>query len=236
MKKRLLLAVSLITCIIVVPGFLLYNGYIWFNNPSNEEFPYRGLDVSNHQGVIDWRKVESQNFSFVYIKATEGKDYIDKFFKDNWINSKQAGLRTGAYHFFTFGSKGIEQAMNFINIVPNDNDSLPPVIDVEFGGNSKDIPDREQLKNELKVFIEQIQSNYNRIPIIYVTYEAYSMYIQDDFKECKIWIRDIFKYPQLKDNREWAIWQYCNRGRVEGIDGFVDLNVFSNEEWAEIVQ
>ncbi len=61
---------------------------------------------------------------------------------------------------------------------------------------------------------------------MYVTCEAYEKYIQEKFKDYEIWIRDILKYPRLQDNREWTIWQYSNRGRVDGINGFVDMNVF----------
>ncbi|TRZ53443.1 hypothetical protein D4S03_01780 [bacterium] len=237
MKKVLLTIACTSLLLIVTLGILLYNGYIWFNNPSFSDFPVRGIDISSHQGEISWEKLKGQNFSFAFIKATEGKDYKDKYFKENWVNAKRIGLKVGAYHFYTFGSTGLEQANNYISTVPKNISNLSPVIDVEFGGNSKNIPDKVALKKELKIFIEQITSEYEQKPIIYVTYEAYSKYIQGDFNECQIWIRDIFGYPSLQDKREWILWQYNNRGRVDGINGFVDLNVFkgSREDFEKFI-
>ena len=51
---------------------LFYNGVVLFNNPSNMEFPVRGVDVSSYQGTIDWNVLASQNIQFAFIKATEG--------------------------------------------------------------------------------------------------------------------------------------------------------------------
>lgn len=230
MKKQLTVITAAVVIVAFIVAFLIYNGYIWFNNPSIKEFPVRGIDVSNHQGAINWEALKGEALKFVYIKATEGSDYKDKYFNDNWVNAKKVGLKRGAYHFYTFGSSGLDQASNFINTVPNDRGDLPPVIDVEFGGNSKSVPEKEPFQKELKVFIQQITDAYKQEPILYVTYEAYEKYIQGDFKEYKIWIRDIFKYPKLQGKRVWVIWQYNNRGRVDGITGFVDLNVFRGSE------
>jgi lysozyme len=58
-----------------------------------------------------------------------------------------------------------------------------------------------------------------------VTYSTYHAYIEDSFSDSIIWIRDIVKYPSI-DNSKWVFWQYHNRGHVDGIDTFVDINVF----------
>jgi len=215
--------------ILLLGGYLLYGGYICLNNPKTEQFPISGIDVSGYQGNIDWDKVKDDGFKFAYIKATEGKDFTDSEFAVNWGNAKKAGIKRGAYHFFTFGSRGIEQAAHFISVVPNEENCLPPVIDVEFGGNSSKISSKEILQKELRDFIYQIEKNYNRKPILYVTHEAYEAYIMGDFEDYSIWIRDVIKFPRIKDNRNWSIWQYNNRGRVNGISEFVDLNVFNGD-------
>src|SRR3990172_4519727 len=94
-------------------------------------YPVVGIDVSNHQGVIDWPKVRASGIAFAYIKATEGGDFRDKSFERNWQDSAKAGMPRGAYHFFTACKSGAEQAGNFIAAVPRESGSLPPVIDVE---------------------------------------------------------------------------------------------------------
>ena len=225
--KKLLIASTFLA---IIPGYLLYNGYIAFNNPKAEKFPVKGIDVSAYQDNIEWEEVRNDGIKFAYIKATEGKDFSDNMFAVNWENAKRAGIRRGAYHFFTFGSLGTEQAEHFVKVVPNEIDSLPPVIDIEFDGNSSKIPGKELLRKELRDFIYQIESNYNRKPILYVTYAAYEAYLMGDFEDFSIWIRDVVKFPKLKDNREWLFWQYNNRGRVKGISEFVDLNVYNGNE------
>ena len=225
--KPLLLAIIFLTLCI---GYLLYDGYICLNSPEADKFPIAGIDVSAYQGNIEWDKVKSGGFKFAYIKATEGKDFKDSNFAVNWESAKRAGIKRGAYHFFTFGSNGTEQAENFMNAVPNEEDCLPPVIDVEFGGNSSKIPNKVLLQKELRNFIYQLESNYKRRPILYVTYDSYEKYIMGDFDDYTIWIRDIIQFPKIKDNRNWLFWQYNNRGRINGISTFVDINVFNGNE------
>jgi Lyzozyme M1 (1,4-beta-N-acetylmuramidase) len=162
----------------------------------------------------------------LYIKATEGKDYTDNYFKRNWDNAGLSGIKRGAYHFFTFGSTGMDQAKHFIHTVSYEEDSLPPVIDVEFGGNSSKVPEKSQFIRELRDFIKLITARYKKSPVLYVTYEAYEKYIVGEVPDYRIWIRDILKYPELKSGREWSIWQYNDRGHMAGIRGFVDLDVF----------
>ena len=115
------------------------------NNPDKKRFPIRGIDVSRFQTEIDWQLINNENIRFIFIKATEGADYRDPAFAENWSKSKQTGLIRGAYHFFTFCRAGKEQARNFIETVPVEVEMLPPVIDLEFGGNCSPRPERNVL-------------------------------------------------------------------------------------------
>jgi lysozyme len=112
---------------------------IWLHasnwHPSLEKFPRQGIDVSHHQGPIAWQELAGQGVSFAYIKATEGGDYKDRRFSDNWNSAKNAGIARGAYHFFTLCRAGADQARNFIDSVPVEIDALPPAVDLEFMGN-----------------------------------------------------------------------------------------------------
>src|SRR5262245_15828853 len=60
----------------------------------------QGVDVSWHQGAIDWRTLAADDVAFAYIKATEGGDHVDERFAFNWREAGAAGLYRGAYHFF----------------------------------------------------------------------------------------------------------------------------------------
>jgi lysozyme len=221
MKRKLIYA-GLGIAIILILAILEYTGIIWYNEWFARQYEVKGLDVSHHQGEIDWRKVkEEKEYDFVYIKATEGKDFVDDRFRYNWNEAKRQGLMVGAYHFFSMRSAGESQALHFIRTVPKEENSLPPVIDVEIhlGHN------RERVKKELLDMATRLQQHYGKQPILYVTYDTYNTYIKDDFKEYRIWIRDIFKPPSLNE-RSWSLWQYTNRGRVDGIPTFVDINAF----------
>lgn len=207
-------------------GYLVFAGYICINYPSERRFPIRGIDISRHQGDIDWKKVSETDLDFVYIKATEGRTYQDKNFTQNWEGARSAGMVTGAYHFFTFNSDGHQQANNFISTVPVCEDTLPPVIDIEFHGNSSTIPDRQAFRVQLDAFISDITRHYGVSPILYVMDDSYEMYILGGYPEHPIWYRDILSAPHLKDKRDWLFWQYSDRGRIAGISGPVDLDVF----------
>ena len=74
--------------------------YPWFE-PQSLFFDVHGIDVSHHQGSIDWSAVAGDDVGFAFIKATEGGDHIDRRFEENWIGAAKAGIPRGAYHFFT---------------------------------------------------------------------------------------------------------------------------------------
>src|SRR5690349_93936 len=93
-----------------------------------------GIDVSNHQGTVDWEDVASDGVSSAYLKATEGDDFVDKRFAENWSGAASAGIARGAYHFFTLCSSGAAQAANFLRVLPTDGQALPPAVDLEYSG------------------------------------------------------------------------------------------------------
>ena len=102
-----------------------------------------GVDVSNHQGEIDWYAVAGDDIDFAYIKATEGGDFVDDWFGTNWDGARAAGLDVGGYHFFTLCRPGGEQAANFLGTVPVAEADLPAALDLELAGNCSDRPTTE---------------------------------------------------------------------------------------------
>jgi lysozyme len=79
---------------------------------------------------ISTGKISPQKFQFVYLKATEGGDYKDPKFQENWLKAREHGFHVGAYHFYRLCRDGKTQAENFIATVLNKADALPPVIDL----------------------------------------------------------------------------------------------------------
>ena len=239
-RKRVIFVIFCLAgiCLGGIIPTLFYTGILRMNYPDSNRFPIRGIDISHHQEIIDWEKLRQEHVHFVFIKATEGGNFKDRLFLENWRKAKQAGLIRGAYHFFTFCRSGKEQARNFIAAVPVESGTLPPVIDLEFGGNCQARPSRENLVHELTAYIAEIEQTYQQTPILYVTYEAYGVYLSGEFEHLALWIRDIFRYPRLPDNRPWLFWQYSNRGRLQGIPTYVDLNVFHGnaEEFTRLLK
>ena len=184
MKKKLLIITGLILIIIIVIFILWYNGIVIFNYPSEKTYEVRGIDVSSHQGDIDWDILSKKGIKFAFIKATEGSSFVDEKFNINYENAIKTNLKIGAYHFFSYDSEGITQAYNFIAHVPKMEEMLPPVVDIEFYGDKyKNVPDIEETQKQLQIMLEKLEEYYEKKPIIYATYKSYNLYIANNFKE-----------------------------------------------------
>ncbi len=238
--KKIILKISIaFVALIVMIGIILFalvwNGIIILNEGYSNRYDIKGVDVSSHQGEIDWGVIASQGVSFAFIKATEGSSFVDKSFEYNFKQAQKADISVGAYHFFSYDSGGITQAENFINTVIAFEGMLPPVIDVEFyGDKEKDPPEREQVSEQLKIMLELLEKHYGQKPIIYATERSYELYLANDYGEYDIWIRNVISRPKLSDNREWVFWQYTNRERLKGFNGkekYIDVNVFNGDAY-----
>jgi len=196
----------------------------WARDPIRLRYgEHRGVDVSAHQGRIDWPTVAQSGIDFAYIKATEGGDWVDDHFQGNWRGAGAAGIRRGAYHFFTLRRPGADQAENFLKVAPPDAQSLPPVVDLEFGGNTSTRPPRETILRELSVFIQRVEAAHRRQLILYLLPEFENSYGVFGTFPRRLWLRSLMSRPAAELN--WTLWQYTPMGRVPGIQGDVDLNV-----------
>lgn len=218
---RGLLFTLIALCVIVSFVVWLVTSGRWIpNEPASSSYPIRGVDVSHHQHEIDWRSVKAAGFKFAYIKATEGANYRDDRFVQNWLESRDAGLARGAYHFFTMTSSGSEQAKNFIAAVPIEASALPPVIDAEtFAPDGR--PSPEEFQRELGDLRNALTEHYGKAPIVYTISHFQERYLKG-FAIDRLWIREVVFTP----NAPWMFWQYSSFGRVRGVSTRVDLNVF----------
>jgi lysozyme len=234
MRRKFLTVAGCLTALVIVGLALCFFG-IWIPNaPSQTRYPVRGIDVSHHQGAIDWAAVKGDGIQFAYMKATEGGSFTDATFADNWRNSNAAGIARGAYHFFTLGTSGELQAAHFIATVPADAAALPPAIDLEFSGYNKNRrPPPEEFQRELAVFWDAIVANYGKLPVVYTASDFQKEYLRFMPVE-RLWIREVL----LRPDSGWTFWQFSPRGRVRGVPGFVDLNVFHSNaaEFAKLAQ
>lgn len=187
-----------------------------------------GVDVSNYQGIIDWKKLDNQDVSFAFIKATEGSGHVDESARRNLENVAETDIKVSAYHFFSFDSAGETQAANFISVVGADEIDMPPVVDIEYYADKKlHKPDKKDAEKILRPLLEQLEEYYGVKPIIYTTLPVYFRYVKENFGDYPLWIRNVNIEPDLMD---WKFWQYCDKGELYGYNGeekYIDLNVYN---------
>ena len=167
-----------------------------------------GVDISHHNGNVNFGLLKQEGVQFVYIKATEGVSLDDDMYKHNVKEARLKNLKVGAYHFFIFSEAGDKQASHFLNNAEIISGDLIPVLDVEYSRNnpiSNDSTYFNKIRTEVNSFAEVLQQSIGVKPIIYCNFELYNKINITDKKQ-KYWIVDLNKQP--KDSINWVIWQF----------------------------
>ncbi|MDO5662412.1 MAG: GH25 family lysozyme [Brachybacterium sp.] len=188
-----------------------------------------GIDVSAHQGTVDWPQVHDAGVRFAYIKATEGSNFQDDQFRRNWDGARDAGITTGAYHYFTLCSPGADQAHDFLAAVEPDDTALPPVIDLEFDGACDARPEAQRATAEIDDFIRIVEDAWGRKVVLYSSSEWREHYGLPDDRNRPLWLYD----DQGRPDGDWSVWQVRFDAEIAGIDGDVDLDVIRLEHLRE---
>jgi lysozyme len=198
--------------------------FLWVPNwrPPLREGERYGVDVSAYQGTIDWTRIAGDNISFAYVKATEGGDFTDDRFGQNWRGAGDAGLDQGAYHFFTLCTPGAEQARHFLDVVPPDPDALAPAVDLELVGNCSSRPSGAEVREQLDAFLGPVEEAWGRQVVLYVGDDFEAAYPFRDRLARPLWLRRFLLRP---DDGAWTVWQLHGHAHVDGIEGGVDLDV-----------
>ncbi len=190
-----------------------------------EGFELHGIDVSRYQQHIDWEQVSDQNLvAFAFIKATEGDHLEDSYFSRNWEQTKIHGIRRGAYHFFRPEVSGREQAMLYLSVVDFEEGDFIPVLDVEVLPKGP----RDQWYREIDTWLEIVEKETGRKPILYSSRSFYIDYLQKRYEENPIWIAN-YKRNDLP-MKDWHFWQHTETAKLRGIVGSVDHNVFNGTQ------
>jgi lysozyme len=193
-------------------------------------YTVHGIDVSKHQGNIDWNRVSlmknnGTRISFAFIKATEGITRQDHKFEKNWREALKNGQIRGAYHFYYPSRDAVKQADNFIKKVILKPGDLPPVADIEVS-NGK--PSAE-IREGLQTFLNKLEKHYGVKPIIYTNINFYNTHLLGKFDKYPLWIAGYFDHDRFYNEFEtpWVFWQHSEKGKVDGIKGNVDFNVYN---------
>jgi lysozyme len=191
--------------------------------------PIQGIDVARYQGHIDFDAVYASGVRFVYMKGTEGKDYVDPAFKTNWARARASGMAHGVYHFMTWCSTAAEQARWFIKNVPDDPTALPPVLDVEWNNHSscKNKWGKADILEKIRVMLAAMEKHTGKLPIIYTDIAFHRNILAGEHFDNAFWLRSTAAEPHERyHNRQWMFWQWTQTGTVKGIRTEVDRNVF----------
>lgn len=188
-----------------------------------------GIDVSFYQGKIQWDQVKQDGVGFAYAKATGGLTRVDPEFVNNWHGMREAGILRGAYHFFYAAEDATAQAKHFVGTVktlrPHD---LPPMLDVEITDHA---PKAAIIKGVL-MWLQVVEQELGRRPIIYSDLSFANEYLTDaKLANYPLWIAEYGvtepTIPQTWQGKPWLIWQHSSHGKVKGINGNVDLDVWN---------
>lgn len=196
-------------------------------NPKGYEI--RGIDISHYQGKINWEKlsnaqIEHSPIRFVMIKATEGSTQIDDCFQDNFKNARDYGFIRGVYHFWSNKSSARDQARFFLKKVHLKDGDLPPVLDVE---NKPEDMSVEDFQREILTWMHIVEDKYHVKPILYTYYKFKNQYLNTPvFDDYPYWIAHYY-VDEIEYEGEWKFWQHTDAGRLPGIRGTVDFNLYN---------
>lgn len=200
----------------------------------------QGIDIARYQGLIDFNKAREGGTHFVFMKSTEGKDYIDPNFRTNWEHARQAGVPRGAYHFMTWCSLAADQAAWFARNVPNDPDALPPVLDLEWNNHSscKNKHNRADVLEKVRVMLAAMEAHTGKVPVIYTDINFHRDVLEGEHFDNPFWLRSTAAEPHHKyRNRQWMFWQWTQTGTMSGVRTEVDRNAFygGRDEWTQFL-
>lgn len=191
-------------------------------------------------GTLSRKKVSGAvdfPISFIYIKNTEGVSIRNAYYSADYTQARRHGFRVGTYHFFSTRSSAQAQARFFLASSRYQTGDMPPVLDVEptakqisaMGGAGR-------MLRSVRTWLETVQQRLGVRPVLYVSQRFANRYLTSQYadgdllrRRYQVWIA---RYGEYKPDVHLAIWQLCPDGRVAGIHGAVDINVFNGYETA----
>lgn len=182
-----------------------------------------GLDVSSHQGSVDWAKVKADGARFAYVKATEGTGYRNPYFGQQYTGAASVGLLRGAYHFGRpDGASGAAQATYFVNNGGGwsaDGITMPPVLDIEDnpyeGLNRCYGKSPAQLASWVRDFTQTVYRMTNKQAMIYTSYYFWRDCLGNTSEFSKtnpLWLASYYTNSPLIPGGwpTYTVWQYAN--------------------------
>lgn len=213
--------------------FVSPTGFRWRALYGDAEYPdgyeIHGIDISHYQGDIDWNKLKTAKIGnspvkFILIKSTEGSNQLDENFNDNFYQAREYGFIRGAYHFWSNKSTPRQQAYYFLKQVHLEDGDLPPVLDVEHIPKDKS---NEEFQRDVLTWLHIVEDKYHVKPILYTYYKFKEAYLNTPvFDDYPYWIAHYY-VEKVAYKGPWKFWQHTDVGKLPGIKGYVDFNIYN---------
>lgn len=177
------------------------------------------------QGKVDYP------VSFLFIKATEGTSVRNRYFDADLKAARKHRLPVAAYHFFSPRPNGAAQAKHFLKFAKTNLATLPPMLDVEPShAEIQRMGGIDVLFREVLIWLRIVEKQTGHRPLLYISQSFVNRYMGDApeaLKEYSVWVA---RYGEFKPYVKLLLWQLSPDGRVEGIRGDVDINVFNGSK------
>ena len=188
---------------------------------------YRGIDISEFQGEIDFEEVRRSEIEAVYIRVGAG-EYTDEYFAENYERAKAAGLKIGFYHYVTARSvdEGRRQARFFASLAAGREPDMRLAMDFEYFGSLS----VSQINAISEAYLDELTALTRREAVIYSDLSnARNIFSRALAEKYPLWAAQYgADEPSANGKwREWVGFQYTDEGRVGGIYGNVDRNIFT---------
>ena len=213
--------------------FVSPTGFRWRALYGDAEYPdgyeIHGIDISHYQGDIDWNKLKMAKIGnspvkVILIKSTEGSNQLDENFNDNFYQAREYGFIRGAYHFWSNKSTPRQQAYYFLKQVHLEDGDLPPVLDVEHKPKDKS---NEEFQRDVLTWLHIVEDKYHVKPILYTYYKFKEAYLNTPvFDDYPYWIAHYY-VEKVAYKGPWKFWQHTDVGKLPGIKGYVDFNIYN---------
>jgi len=186
-----------------------------------------GVDLSKWQGAVDFGKLKAAGVVYAFVKVGQGATGADPAYARNIAGARAAGLYVGSYHFYATDHDAQSQFANLsahLDLKPGD---LPPVVDIEVLANNS-LPG---LAAQLREFLDLIENRYRVKPILYSGLSFAAAQLQG-FGDYPLWLAEYTSAPAPRMPggwTTWTFWQYSQSGRIDGVNGAVDLDRFNGD-------
>lgn len=218
MKKISIVTIFILLLMITIPVYAL--------SPASDTI-YKGIDVSEWQGNIDFKKVKESGVEVVYIRAGQGFSYEDSKFEENYKEARDNGLKVGVYHYVT--ARSVEdaklQAKFFASLISKKQIDCKLAMDFESFGNLSN----SEINQIALAYLRELEKLTKKEVIVYSNTYAASYKFNNSVAEYPLWVAQ-YGVNEPQDNGHWKNWegyQYSSTGRVSGISGNVDLDKYT---------